>query len=389
VALRDSEEALRRSEAWLTQAQRLSRTGSWVYNATATLYLYWSDESYRIWGFDPLQGLPSRENMWQRIHADDRERVWEEEQEALRQKRDFAAEFRIVLPDGAVKHLEATTHHVFSSLGALVEAVSSHVDVTERKRAQEEHESLRQLEADLAHMNRLSMMGELAASLAHEIAQPIATSRNNARAALNFLDKQPPELGDVREALGCIVNDADRAGDIIDRIRDHIKKAPPRKDRFDLNEAINEVIALARSAITKNVVSVDTHFTEGALLVQGDRVQLQQVVLNLILNAVDAMGLIEDGPRELVISAEQNQANGVLVAVRDFGPGIDPEHLERVFDAFYTTKQSGVGMGLSICRSIIDAHGGRLWAEANKPRGAVFQFTLPSVEKELMNSAIR
>jgi PAS domain S-box-containing protein len=141
---------LRRSEAWLTQAQRLSRTGSWVYNATTTRYLHWSDESHRIWGFDPLEGLPSQENMWHRIHPDDRERVWEEEQEALRQKRDFAAEFRIVLPDGTVKHLEATTHHVFSSLGALVEAVSSHVDVTERKRAQEEHERLRQLESDLA-----------------------------------------------------------------------------------------------------------------------------------------------------------------------------------------------------------------------------------------------
>ena len=389
VALRDSEEALRRSEAWLTQAQRLSRTGSWVYNATATLYLYWSDESYRIWGFDPLQGLPSRENMWQRIHPDDRERVWEEVQEALRQKRDFAAEFRIVLPDGTVKHLEATTHHVFSSLGALVEAVSSHVDVTERKRAQEEHERLRQLEADLAHMNRLSMMGELAGSLAHEVKQPIAAGRNNASAALNFLDKQPPDLGEVREALSCIVGDADRAAQIIDRMRDHIKKAPPRKDRFDLNEAINEVIVLARGEITKNRVSADTYLTEGALLVEGDRVQLQQVVLNLILNAVEAMGSVQERPRELSISTEQGHTSGVLVAVRDSGPGIDPENLERVFEAFYTTKSSGVGMGLSICRSIVEAHGGRLWAEANEPRGAVFQFTLPSLENELMNSASR
>ena len=378
VALRDSEEALRRSEAWLTQAQRLSRTGSWVYNATATLYLYWSDESYRIWGFDPLQGLPSRENMWQRIHPDDRERVWEEVQEALRQKRDFAAEFRIVLPDGTVKHLEATTHHVFSSLGALVEAVSSHVDVTERKRAQEEHERLRQLEADLAHMNRLSMMGELAGSLAHEVKQPIAAARNNASAALNFLDKQPPELGEATEALDCIVNDADRAGDIIDRIRDQIKKAPPQKRRFDLNEAINEVIVLARTEIAKNGVSVDTQLTEGALSVEGDRVQLQQVVLNLIMNAVDAMSSVEAGTRELLISTGKTQAIAIFVAVRDSGPGIDPEHVERVFEAFYTTKSSGVGMGLSICRSIVEAHGGRLWAEANEPRGAVFQFTLPA-----------
>jgi PAS domain S-box-containing protein len=348
-------------------------------------YLYWSDESYRIWGFDPLQGLPSREHMWQRIHPGDRDRVREEVQEALRQKRDFTGEFRILLPDGTVKYLEATTHHEFSSLGALVEAVSTHVDVTERKRAQDEHQRLHQLEADLAHMNRLSMMGELSASLAHEITQPIASARNNARAALNFLAKQPPDLGEIWEALGCVVGDADRAGNIIDRIRDQVKKAPPRKDRFDLNEAINEVIVLAGSAVTKNGVSVQTRLTEGLAPVQGDRVQLQQVVLNLILNAVEAMGSVEAGARELLISSEQSQTNGALVAVRDSGPGIDPERLERVFEAFYTTKSGGVGMGLSICRSIIDAHGGRLWADVNEPRGAAFQFTLPSAEEELMN----
>ena len=212
-------------------------------------------------------------------------------------------------------------------------------------------------------MNRVSMMGELAASLAHEITQPIATARNNARAAMHFLDRTRRILGEVREALDCLVADTDRAGDIIDRIRDHIKKAPPRKDRFDLNEAINEVIALARSAITKNGVSVQTRLAERLLPVEGDRVQLQQVVLNLILNAVEAMSSVEAGPRELLISTEQSQTDGVLVAVRDSGPGIDPEHLERVFEAFYTTKSSGVGMGLSICRSIIDAHGGRLWAD--------------------------
>jgi signal transduction histidine kinase len=192
-------------------------------------------------------------------------------------------------------------------------------------------------------------------------------------------------LGEVREAHGCIVGDADRAGASIDRIRDHIKKAPPQKDRFDLNEAINEVIVLARGEITKNAVSVQSHFTEALLPVRGDRVQLQQVVLNLILNAVEAMGSAREGPRELSISTVQTRANSILVAVRDSGPGIDPENIERVFEAFYTTKSGGVGMGLSICRSIIDAHGGRLWAEANEPRGAAFQFTLPSMENELMN----
>jgi signal transduction histidine kinase len=230
-------------------------------------------------------------------------------------------------------------------------------------------------------MNRVSMMGELAASLSHEITQPIASARNNARAALNFLARQPPEVGEVMEALDCIVGDADRARDIVDRIRDHIKKAPPRKARFDLNEAIDEVMVLARSAIIKNGVSVQTRLSDGLLPIQGDRVQLQQVVLNLILNAVEAMGSIEAEARELSIRTKQDQA-GVLVAVGDSGPGIDPEHFERVFESFYTTKASGTGMGLSICRSIIDAHGGRLWAEANQPRGAVFQFILPARNRD-------
>jgi signal transduction histidine kinase/ligand-binding sensor domain-containing protein len=260
-----------------------------------------------------------------------------------------------------------------------------HLRLMALARAFNMRERLRQLELDVAHKNRLTTMGELTASLAHEITQPIASARNNARAALNFLERRPPDFGEVGEALGCIVADADRAGDIIDRIRDHIKKAPPRKHRFDLNEAINEVLALARTAVTRNGVSVQT-FTEGLLPVQADRVQLQQVVLNLILNAVEAMGSSDAGRRELLISTEQSPTNGVLVAVRDSGPGIDREHLEQVFDAFYTTKSSGVGMGLSICRSIINAHGGRLWAEPNEPRGAVFQFTLPIAENEVMNS---
>jgi PAS domain S-box-containing protein len=238
---------------------------------------------------------------------------------------------------------------------------------------------LQQMQSDFAHMNRVSIMGELAASLSHEITQPIASARNNARAAMNFLNTGPPGLDEVREALDCVVNDADRAGSIISRIRDQIRKAPPRKDRFDLNVAISEVIVLARSAIIRNGVSVRTQLADQLSYVHADRVQVQQVVLNLVLNAVEAMGTVDTGVRELLISTEQDQT-GALVAVRDSGPGIDPKHLERLFEAFYTTKSSGTGMGLSICRSIIGAHGGRLWADANEPRGAVFQFTLPGAE---------
>jgi PAS domain S-box-containing protein len=253
------------------------------------------------------------------------------------------------------------------------------LNLTDRKRAEEEHERLRQLESDLAHVNRLSIMGELASSLAHEITQPIASARNNARAAQNFLNMQPPDLGEIREAVACVVGDVDRAGDIIDRIREQIKKAPPRKERFDLNAAINEVIVSAQNVIVRNGVSAQTRLANGLVPVQGDRVQLQQVVLNLILNAVEAMSSVEAGARELSISTEHDHT-GVLVAVRDSGPGIDPTDLERVFEAFYTTKSGGTGMGLSICRSIIDAHAGRLWAEVNDARGAVFQFILPSAD---------
>ncbi len=374
-----AEERLRLSEGRLAEAQRLSHTGVAAYNETTILY--GSEETYRIWGFDPAQGLPNREAVNQRIHLDDRDRVLGEVQRAVGERRDYSIGYRIALPDRTVKHLESIGRPRFSASGELVEIVVTHFDVTERKRAEEERERLRQLESDLAHINRLSMMGELAASLAHEITQPIAAARNNARAALNFLDKQPSELGEVREALGCVVSDADRAGVIIDRMRDHIKKAPPGKHRFDLNEAINEVIVLARSAIAENGVSVQTRLSEVLAPVEGDRVQLQQVILNLVLNAADAMGMVDGGIRRLLISTEQSEANGVLVAVRDSGPGINPEHIERVFEAFYTTKPSGVGMGLSICRSIIEAHGGRLWADTNEPRGAAFQFILPGSER--------
>ncbi|MEH2570395.1 PAS domain-containing sensor histidine kinase [Bradyrhizobium sp. AZCC 2289] len=377
-----AEDTLRRGQAWLAQAQRLSHTGTWVLDGTTRRFLHWSDESYRIWGFDPLQGLPSRDDMWGRIHPDDRERLWGEVQEALREKRDFFEEFRILLPDGTVKWLEANTHHEFSPLGALLEVVCTNIDVTERNRAQDEREQLRQLEAELAHINRVSTMGELAASLSHEILHPIATARNNARAGMRFLEMNPPNLDEAREALGCVVRDADRAKDIVGRIRNQIKRAPPRKMRFGLHEAVNEVIVMVQSAIAKNGISFSTRLMDGLVPVQGDRVQLQQVLVNLILNAIEAMSSIEDGTRELSIRTEQSQTGGILVAVHDSGPGVDPVNLERVFEPFYTTKTSGIGMGLSICQTIINGHGGRLWMSANEPRGAVFQFTLPAAQED-------
>jgi PAS domain S-box-containing protein len=313
------------------------------------------------------------------VHPEDLPRVLELFKRAIASEIPFQHELRLRRFDGEYRWFENRGVPIRDDSGRIARWYVLLTDIEDRTRALAR---LEQMQSDFAHMNRVSMMGELAASLSHEITQPIASARNNARAALNFLDKPPPDLGEVREALSSIVGDTDRAGEIVDRIREHIKKAPPRKDYFDLNAAINEVIVLARSAINKNGISVQTRFAEGLFPVQGDRVQLQQVLLNLLLNACEAMGSTEVGARNLSISTEQDHA-GILVAVRDSGPGIDPAHLQRVFDAFYTTKSSGVGMGLSICRSIIAAHGGRLWAEANEPRGAVFQFTLPGAQVRL------
>jgi PAS domain S-box-containing protein len=371
-----AEEALRESEAKFRDYAETASDWFWEigpdYRFTLlTENAFGSDPAGRIGTtcWDHALDLETEPEKW---------RVVRETLDARGPFRDFV--YRSVSGKGTPMYVKASGKPVFDAKGEFRGYRGTGTDATATMHAREEHEKLRQLESDLAHMNRLGIIGEQAASLVHEITQPVATARNNARAALNFLDRQPPDLGEVREALACVVGDADRAGEIIDRIRDHIRKAPLRKDRFDLNDAINEVILLGRSAISKNGVLVQIVLAKGLFPVLGDRVQLQQVILNLVLNAVEAMGAVEAGPRELLISTQQTETNGVLVAVRDSGPGIDPVYVEHLFEAFYTTKSSGLGLGLSICRSIIDAHGGRLWAESNDPRGAVFQFTLPGAE---------
>ena len=254
-------------------------------------------------------------------------------------------------------------------------------DITERKRAEaearESERRYREALTELAHANRVATMGQLTASIAHEINQPIAATVTNAQAGLRWLGAQPPNLEEVRQTLGRIVNDGVRAGDVVGRIRDLIKKAPRRKEELQINEAILEVVALTRGEVVKNGVSVRTQLARSLPLIQADRVQLQQVVLNLIINAVEAMSGVGEGARELLISTGRDVSNGVLVSLRDSGPGLDPASLQRLFDPFYTTKSSGMGMGLSICRSIVEAHRGRIWAGANEPRGAVFKFSLP------------
>jgi C4-dicarboxylate-specific signal transduction histidine kinase len=236
----------------------------------------------------------------------------------------------------------------------------------------------REMQSELAHANRVATMGQLTASIAHEIKQPITAARTYAAAALRFLDKSPPDVAEMREALTCIVNENGRASDVVDRIRSFVKKAPLRKEVVDLNAAVLEATALTRSEAVKTCVRVSTQLAGELPRIQCDRVQLQQVMLNLIVNAIQSMSGVEHGNRELHISTVSIEPEGVRVGVRDTGPGLSPESLPRLFEPFYTTKPQGMGMGLSICRSIIEAHGGRLWATACEPRGALFQFTIPA-----------
>src|SRR5260370_2152463 len=231
--------------------------------------------------------------MWQRIHPDDRDRVWEEVQEALRQKRDFSSEFRILLPDGTIKYLEAATYHEFSSSGALVEAVSTQIDVTEAKRAEAEvrdsERRYREAQMELAHANRVATLGQLTASITHEVNQPITAAVTYALAARRFLSADPPNFREVDDALSLIVKEGNRAGEVVERVRVLVKKVPTRKDAVAIDDAILEVIALTRMEAANHSVSVRTQFAEGLPRVQGDRVQLQQVMLNLIVNAIQAM----------------------------------------------------------------------------------------------------
>jgi signal transduction histidine kinase len=273
-----------------------------------------------------------------------------------------------VVESAALKRAKAELTHLNEELERRVDERTSQL-----RRASE---ALREAQAELAHVNRVTAMGQLAASISHEVMQPMTAGINNAQAALHWLSAEPPNLQEVRQALGYAVDEGNRAIDVIGRIRALIKKAPRRQDAFDVNEAILGIVGLTRAETVKNNVSVQTQLAEGLPRIQGDSVQLQQVILNLILNAVEAMASASEGSRGLFISTGKD-VGGVLVAVRDSGPGLSPESFERVFDAFYTTKADGMGMGLSICRSIVEAHGGRIWASGEIGQGATFQFTVP------------
>jgi PAS domain S-box-containing protein len=538
--------ALRQSEAYLAEAQRLAHTGSWAYDHVTGKQTYYSDETFRLFGLDPRRGyVPSLDEIRQLIHPEERERVFEELAQVLRDKAEYMQDYRVLLPDGTVRHLHSIGHPVLNSAGELIEYLGTVIDVTERKRtearllaqqrvtrilsdaatveeatakileaicadcgwdlgalwhidreasvlrcAQQWHKpsvkavefeaatrislfplgsglpgrvwesrapelipdvvndpgfyradiaareglhavcafpillgsevmgvfefvsrevrspeqaviemmvtfgnqigqfierkraenALQLAQTELAHMTRVMTMGELTASIAHEVNQPLGAIVTSAASCARWLAAKPPNMEKALRALERIVSDGRRAGEIIQRIRALMKRQAPRKDWLDVNETILEVVALAQYQLRRNDILLETRLSEGLPLVHGDRVQIQQVLLNLIVNAIEAMSAVEDRRRKLTIVSATNGPDAVGIEVRDSGTGLDPERATHLFEPFYTTKAEGIGIGLSISRSIIEAHGGELSAGANSPHGAVFRFSLPIEE---------
>ena len=374
---RQAQDALRRSQAYLAEAQRLSKTGSWAWDPIADKVLYWSDETFRIFGLDSPERPLTTESFRQRTHPEDRERVNRHRMQAFTDKSDYNVEYRVVLPDGAVKYVHVIGHPTLDPNGNVLEYVGTVVDVTSRKQAEDEHERLRQLEADLAHVNRVSMMGEVAASLAHEIKQPITAAMLDADTCVEWLARDQPNLEEARQAASRIILDATRASEIIGRVRSLYTKSEPQRESINVNEVIHEMIGLLGGEIRRHSILIQTDLADDLPPVNADRVQMQQVLMNLMLNAIDAMKE-QDDAADLTVKSRLNSNEQVLISVSDTGPGLPPGDAERIFDAFFTTKSQGTGMGLSISRSIIESHGGRLWASAHSEAGATFQFTLPS-----------
>jgi PAS domain S-box-containing protein len=499
---KQAEDKIRQSEAYLAEAQRLSHTGSWAWSPATGENRYWSDECFRLLGFDPAHGMPPFETFLQRIHPEDLPIVAEKLERAVRERGEYEADYRIIHPNGEVRDIHAIGHPVLGPSGDLIELVGSAIDVTERKRAEdnlrqsenelrhildfapqqvavlgpdysriyinqaaldyfgitleesrdldrrsffhpddyerlmvetqakflsgapheaeyrlrrkdgtyrwflfrynplrdeqgrlrrwytagtdiedrkEAEELSRRAQADLAHVNRVTTMGELTASVAHEVNQPIAASLTNAKTCLRWLAGDTPNLEEAREAARRIVQDQTRAAEIISRIRLLFKKDTSRRELVDMNEIIREMIVLLRGEATRYLISLRTELTADLPRVMGDRVQLQQVMMNLMMNGIDAMAGV-GGMRELIIGSQRAEDGQVAVSVSDTGVGLPPERAGRIFDAFFTTKPQGTGMGLRISLSIVESHGGRLWASEAVPCGARFCFTLPTAQ---------
>jgi PAS domain S-box-containing protein len=493
---RRTEEDLRRSEAYLAEAQKITHTGSWAYDVATRRVTYSSEEHHRLFGFDPAAGMPGADDWVRRIHPDDRETAVQTMEQTIRDRRHYELEHRVVHPDGTIKFVHTIGHPAFSPSGDLIEVVGTSTDITDRKREEylteqvsarlpdlvaiigrdyryrranpsyervwripaekvvgihvgdivgrepfdrvvkpnldrcfageevsfaewfDNHggrrywlvtysplkleservdaalavardlteqtlasEKLRDARIELAHVNRVTTIGQLTASIAHEVNQPIGALVTNAHVALRMLGAEPPDLTQARDALDDIIKDGRRASDVIQRVRALVRKAPAQADELDINEVIGGTLALARSEILRNDVSPQTQLARDLPLIRGDRVQLQQVIMNLVMNAVEAMSSLGEGTRELQIRTDKDQKDSVAITVRDSGPVLKPEALDRFFEAFYSTKPTGMGIGLSICRSIIEAHEGRIWATANMSRGATLHITLPASPK--------
>jgi PAS domain S-box-containing protein len=372
---RRSEEALRRSESYLAQAQKLAQIGSWVWELPARNALYLSEEWYRVLGFDPQDGMPTWEQRLQRVHPEDRARWQLTIERAIAEKSDYEVEVRILPPDAPLRFIHSVGRAVLSPSGELLQFVGVTMDVTESKLAEEERERLRQELAHLAHLNRVSTLGELTASLAHEIKQPIGATVTNAEACLRLLDRDQPDLAEAREAAVEMVRDARRAADIIDRVRLLYQKGSSKLDMVDVNEVIGEMVILLHNEANRHSVAIRTDLAEGLPKVKADRLQLQQALMNLMLNGIEAMR-VDSG--ELSVKSLLADNGQLLISVADTGVGLPAENVEKIFDAFFTTKPQGTGLGLAITRSIVKSHGGRIWASANSGRGATFSFTLPS-----------
>jgi PAS domain S-box-containing protein len=372
-----AEEKLRQSEAYLAEAQRLTHTGSWVWQVAGRDALHLSDEWYRIYGFEPDQGAPAWGLRLQRVHPEDRGRWQEAIDRAVSEKSDYEVEFRILLPSGTVKHIRTVGHPVLNASADLVQFVGSSTDITERKHAEE---ALRQAQADLERISRATTMGELTASLAHEVNQPIAAALTDANTCLRWLMRDQPDVEEAREAASRVVRDAVRASDIINRMRSLFKKETLQRELVDVNQVIREMVVLLNSNATRYSISMRTELSENLPGIMGDRVQLQQVLMNLMINGIEAMKDV-DGPRQLVIKSQPapdtQQDEQLMVSVNDTGVGLPSQQVDRIFNSFFTTKRDGTGMGLRISRSIVESHGGRLWATNNSPRGASFHLTLP------------
>jgi PAS domain S-box-containing protein len=370
------QEKLQRSEAYLAEAQRITHTGSWAWRVAGEHAVHLSEEWYRIYGFDPEKGMSAWEERIQRIHPEDRAKWQQTIDRAIREKSDYEVEVRILLPDGTVRYINTIGHPVLNASGDLTQFVGIAMDVTERKRAEQERERLRQVQADLAHLSRVTTMGELTASLAHEIKQPIAAAVTDAKTCLRWLGRDEPDLAEAREAAARIIKDVTRASDIISSVSLLFKKGALQRELVDVNELIREMITLLRSEANRYSISIRIELAEDLPKVMADRVQLQQVLMNLMLNGIDAMKGTTDGG-ELAIKSEVDDGR-LLISVSDTGVGLPPEQAEEIFKAFFTTKDNGTGMGLPISRSIIESHGGRLWAASASGRGAAFRFTLPA-----------